>query len=361
MNTLSGTGESAINFMYWGFVLATVLLGVTVIQTFIYFKNYDDKAPLKFLVSTLITLDILSSALMAHVIFYYMKIENYGNSNSLSSSPPGTFSAEWLATAIVAFLTQIFYASQIYKLRTHSHRCIVPFVAMVFFSLFAFLSNVGEFLLTFHASPSMTFASCLVATILIMILNYSKAVFSITILKSFTSIGNSFAATSDIIACYALCFFLASHRTDIGRNRITLVDTLIFYTVNRGILFCVAQLGNMIAYILAPTMLYWVPFHLCLSKLYVNSLRRSPKLLVTYMMLIVCTVALLNSRHSLRGAAQDVSRMDFRIDPAPTIPLAVQKTRSSFIRPIDLRRLEDNGTVTEIKFNPATDLDSSHF
>ncbi|KAL5523317.1 hypothetical protein ACEPAF_1584 [Sanghuangporus sanghuang] len=343
MNTLSGTGESALNLMYWGFALATVLLGVTVIQAFIYFKNYDDdKAPLKLLVALLIALDILSSALMAHVIFYYM-IENYGNSSSLISSPPGTFPVEWLVTAIVAFLTQIFYASQIYKLRRHSHRCIVPFVAMIFFSVFAFLSNV-------------------VATILIIILNYSKAVFSITILKSFTSIGNSFAAASDIIACCALCFFLASHRTDIGRNRIALVDTLIFYTVNRGILFCVAQLGNMIAYILAPTMLYWVPFHLCLSKLYVNSLRRSPKLLVTYVMLMVCTVALLNSRHSLRGAAQDVSRMDFRVDPVPSIPLAVQKTRSSFIRPVDLRRLEDNGTVTDdVKFNPATDLDSSHF
>ncbi|OCB91320.1 hypothetical protein A7U60_g1439 [Sanghuangporus baumii] len=312
--------------MYWGFALATVLLGVTVIQGFIYFKNYDDdKAPLKLLVALLIALDILSSALMAHVIFYYM-IENYGNSSSLISSPPGTFPVEWLVTAIVAFLTQIFYASQIYKLRRHSHRCIVPFVAMIFFSVFAFLSNV-------------------VATILIIILNYSKAVFSITILKSFTSIGNSFAAASDIIACCALCFFLASHRTDIGRNRIALVDTLIFYTVNRGILFCVAQLGNMIAYILAPTMLYWVPFHLCLSKLYVNSL-----------------LALLNSRHSLRGAAQDVSRMDFRVDPVPSIPLAVQKTRSSFIRPVDLRRLEDNGTVTDdVKFNPEADLDSSHF
>ncbi|KAL5499300.1 hypothetical protein ACEPAH_1818 [Sanghuangporus vaninii] len=337
MNTLSGTGESALNFMYWGFVLATVLLGVTVIQAFIYFKNYDDKTPLKLLVATLIALDILSSALMAHVIFYYM-IENYGNNNSLVTSPPGTFPVEWLATAIVAFLTQMFYASQIYKLRRHSHRCIVPFVAMIFFSLFAFLSNV-------------------VATILIMVLNYSKADFSITILKSFTSIGNSFAATSDIIACYALCFFLASHRTDIGRNRVTLVDTLIFYTVNRGILFCVAQLGNMIAYILAPTMLYWVPFHLCLSKLYVNSLRRSPKLLLTYVMLMICTVALLNSRHSLRGAAQDVSRMDFHIDVAPSISIAVQKTRSSFIRAIDLRRLEDNGTVADDVKN----LDSSHF
>ncbi|KAL5522439.1 hypothetical protein ACEPAG_8455 [Sanghuangporus baumii] len=330
MNSLSGTGESALSFMYWGFVLATVLLGVTIIQAFIYFKNYDDKAPLKLFVSTLITLDILSSALMAHVILYYM-IENYGNNDSLLSSPPGTFPAEWLATAVVAFLTQIFYASQIYKLRRHSRRCIVPFVAMIFFSLFAFLSNVGEFLLTLPSlSTTFDFSSCLVATILIMVLNYSKAVFSITILKSFTSIGNSFAAASDIIACYALCFFLASHRSDIGRNRITLVDTLMFYTVNRGILFCVAQLGNMIAYILAPTMLYWVPFHLCLSKLYVNSL-----------------LALLNSRNSLRGAAQDVSRMDFRVDLVPTVPLAVQKSRSSFIRPIDLRRLEDNGNVTD--------------
>lgn len=55
----------------------------------------------------------------------------------------------------------------------------------------------------------------------------------------------------------------------------------------------------------------------------------------------------LNSRRALRGVAQDVSRMDFRVDPPPTIPLAVQKTRASIIRPIDLRQLEDNGSVSD--------------
>lgn len=46
------------------------------------------------------------------------------------------------------------------------------------------------------------------------------------------------------------------------RGHTTLVDTLLFYTVNRGILFTVAQLGRMIAYLSAPETLVWYVFAL---------------------------------------------------------------------------------------------------
>ncbi|EJC98234.1 uncharacterized protein FOMMEDRAFT_23807 [Fomitiporia mediterranea MF3/22] len=331
--TLSGANRAALNCLYWGFAVATILLGMTLIQGFIYFRNYVDKRPLRVLVASLMTLDILSSFLTAHVLYYYM-IENYGNPTSLSVSPPVTFTIEFFLTTTVTFLSQSFYATQIYKLHKSSpNRFLSTFAAMAFFTLSAFISNT-------------------ISTILIVVENYftSAAKFSVDVLKVFTSLGSCCASASDIIACSSLCLFLVSHRADLGRGHTTLVDTLLFYTINRGLLFTVAQIGRMAAYLSAPMMLYWLPFHLCLSKLHVNSL-----------------LALLNSRHALRGAAQEVSKIDFRVDPLPAGTLrAPQPNPPAVVRPtcIELRQLRDSSHTancdSKFESSPALEAQDHH-
>ncbi|KIJ63155.1 hypothetical protein HYDPIDRAFT_113746 [Hydnomerulius pinastri MD-312] len=48
---------------------------------------------------------------------------------------------------------------------------------------------------------------------------------------------------------------------------------LFFFILNRGILVTIVQVGMLIAFTSAPGFLYWMPFHLCKSKLYTNTLR----------------------------------------------------------------------------------------
>ena len=69
-----------------------------------------------------------------------------------------------------------------------------------------------------------------------------------------------------------------------------MVDKLLYFTINRGMLFAFVQVGRMVAYIPAPEEFFWyainswtciqahqsfrLPFHLLLSKLHTNSLRK---------------------------------------------------------------------------------------
>ncbi|KAH8106506.1 hypothetical protein DFH11DRAFT_1639655 [Phellopilus nigrolimitatus] len=292
--------SQTVGVVYWGFLVSTVLLGVTIIQGFIYYNNNQDKLPLRLFVTTLILLDVASSCLSSHLLYYGL-IQNYGNTYALVHIPT-TFFVEYIVTSFVAFLSQIFYAVQIYKLNKLSFRRLVPALAI---GLFAVAGLAGT-----------------------AVVYRDSFVFGHVDTKQFEVRFSVSHAVSDLLACSSLCIFLASHRTELDRGR-TLVHTLLFYTINRGMFFAIAQIGRLIAYLCSPLLSYWVPFHLCLSKLHVNSL---------------CA---LNSRVSLRAALQEVSRINFRVDPPPATTNASQldierlelETRPS--KSFELRELQD--------------------
>jgi len=82
---------------------------------------------------------------------------------------------------------------------------------------------------------------------------------------------------------------------------------LFFFTVNRGLMVTIAQIGFGITFLIGPTKAIWMPFHLSLAKLHLNTL-----------------LAMLNSRSTLRARAG--------------VQLDTTKDLSSFNAPLDSSR-----------------------
>ncbi|THV01208.1 hypothetical protein K435DRAFT_793550 [Dendrothele bispora CBS 962.96] len=93
---------------------------------------------------------------------------------------------------------------------------------------------------------------------------------------------SSLSALSDIIATVTLSWSFKSAKTGIKRTD-TLLQKLLQYTVTRGLFVSVIQTLLVITF---PDKLWWTPFHLSLSKVYV-----------------ITMIAMLNSRKALRAQA----------------------------------------------------------
>ncbi|KAG6850057.1 hypothetical protein H0H93_001873 [Arthromyces matolae] len=80
-----------------------------------------------------------------------------------------------------------------------------------------------------------------------------------------------FASLNDIIITLAMCLYLNSQRPMITSPTQHLVDTLMLYSVSRGVLTAVTQILFLVLNVALPHDTYWQPFHQAVGKLYVNS------------------------------------------------------------------------------------------
>ncbi|TDL16526.1 hypothetical protein BD410DRAFT_795291 [Rickenella mellea] len=74
-----------------------------------------------------------------------------------------------------------------------------------------------------------------------------------------------FAAMGDIVATTAMCFTFVES-VMYTRRLSSVVKLLLIYTINRGVLVTTVQ-------ILIVALFWYAPIHMCLGKLYVNTLR----------------------------------------------------------------------------------------
>jgi hypothetical protein len=81
----------------------------------------------------------------------------------------------------------------------------------------------------------------------------------------------------------ALCWSFSHVHTGVKRTD-TLLQKFFQYTVTRGVLVTLDQTLFLVLFLTKTEKLWWLPFHLCSSKIYVNTM-----------------IAMLNSRNSLRA------------------------------------------------------------
>ncbi|OSC99271.1 hypothetical protein PYCCODRAFT_851098 [Trametes coccinea BRFM310] len=112
-------------------------------------------------------------------------------------------------------------------------------------------------------------------------------------------------AVADVIISAGLCIFLQMSRTGIQRSN-TLIDKLMKYAIQRGLLTATVQMIDFITIVAAPTSLAVLPAGLMLSKLYTNAF-----------------LASLNVRHSLREEISG-TRISIELGPIPDLEFACE-------------------------------------
>ncbi|KAF9267002.1 hypothetical protein L218DRAFT_955480 [Marasmius fiardii PR-910] len=234
---------------YWGFVISLFCSGITVVQAYLYFPHPTDGRVIQTIAVVMLILDLASSALIAQSLYYYL-IPHYGSLAQLNSVTL-ELSTECLISSVITFISQMFFVYQIYKVNHASKlaRALAIIIAIgAAFTLIAGSGCVWTMVVFQHgvlANRNKTFATTF---------GVAKGVASLT----------------DIIATVSMYFLLSASKTGITQTN-QLVNSLMTFFVNRGVLVTVVQLMTLIMFYAIPDKLYWLSFHINVTRLYANT------------------------------------------------------------------------------------------
>ncbi|KAJ7667646.1 hypothetical protein DFH06DRAFT_1322238 [Mycena polygramma] len=227
-----------------GFSVATTLYGISVLQVYLYFRRYTrDQWGLKTMVATLWILDTLATVFVASALFIFVfDILN----RKIDVDIPWSFTAEKLLVTIITFIAQCFYAHTIWKVS--NNRITTAFILCLAVGTFGLGIYTTVHLFQTPALNSISSRSFLIVSGLVQ----------------------GLAALNDIVITGSMSYYLHIKRSSLPSSE-KLIDTLIVYAVSRGVLTAIAQIMFLVLNVSLPNHQYWLPFHMAVGKLYVNS------------------------------------------------------------------------------------------
>jgi len=196
------------------------------------------------MVATLWTFDTLTTVFVAHSLFIF--VHSFLNRH-IDLNIPWSFTAEKLLVTIITFISQIFYAHTIWKLGGVKF----PAAFIVFLAVASF--GLGIYT-TVHLFENPALNSISTRGFLIV-----------------SGLVQGLAAFNDVVITGTLSYFLHTRRNKGLASSEKLIDTLIVYAVSRGVLTAIAQLMFLVLNVAVTNHTYWLPFHMVVGKLYVNS------------------------------------------------------------------------------------------
>jgi len=242
----------AINFFAstWGICLAsvwleTILFGMGILQTWLYFHWYPKDAwGLKLTVVILVIIEILQVTFLFASI-YNALILNFGNLETV-------FNISWIDPAQIlfgflsAFLVQLYFAYCIFRLKGKPI-VIIAIVALALTQIVAGIVEVANM------------------AILPSFLDLTSHVKVVVILQSTATV------LCDIVITVALCVILQSKKSAIKATN-TALGKLITFGINRGAFTCLGAALNLILFLAVPDTFFFFLGLTVSSKLYMNAL-----------------------------------------------------------------------------------------
>ncbi|KAF8530428.1 hypothetical protein BU17DRAFT_79204 [Hysterangium stoloniferum] len=251
--------------IYWGFVFSLLLGGITILQGYIYFTRSNDSLSIRLAAASMIILDMLSSALIAQSVYYYL-IPHFGSAVPLDGITP-ELSAECLVATTITLISQLFFTRQLYAVTSPLKNPWSDPIMLITLIIDSAL----------RAPPSWSYTTILFlqteprAFRFVFILSLPSDIrIEDALLQIFFGLAKGFGALTDIIATIAMCTVLASVRGGISRTN-SLINTLIHFVIRRGGLVTLIQTLLLVMFFAEPTRLYWLAFHVNVTKLYTNT------------------------------------------------------------------------------------------
>ncbi|KAI0959388.1 hypothetical protein AcW1_004224 [Taiwanofungus camphoratus] len=237
--------DETMGAAFIGVVVAAVLYGVSCVQLLYYYARYPTDAwHLKFLVAAVWLFDTVHQALITHTVYTYL-VTNFSNPPILGIII-WSLIIEVLFNGFTALLVQSFYALRIWKLSSQN----------IWITAIVMLLILGEF-------------SCVLAYAILAIQMHTFA--ELSQLKGLSMSVNAIAAAGDLVIALSLCFMLHRSRTGFRRSD-GLINKLIVFTVNTGLLTSVCAVCSLIAIVVLPGTFIYICFYFTLGRLYTNSI-----------------------------------------------------------------------------------------
>ncbi|KAI0668081.1 hypothetical protein C8Q78DRAFT_1048282 [Trametes maxima] len=240
--------DSTIGSIYLGLVLGMMMYGLTVHQTYRYFKMYpSDRIYIKTLVTIIVTLETMHSAIWVAFGYHYMVKEILDIAGLLK-----VYWLEGVATIVTAFAViacQAFYAFRVFfseQIGPGYRWLVMPAVTTMVVGLgFAIAAAIISFTRT-PLIPDLR--------------NYCWLF----------SIAYGMSAVTDVILTGALAFVLHRSRTGSKRTN-SVLDMLIIYTINTGLLTSITSILSFVFALILPGNLIYAGIGIVGAKIYANS------------------------------------------------------------------------------------------
>jgi len=213
------------------------------------------------LVVSTVFLDTVHLSFVIHTVYHYL-ITNYYNHDALGVMI-WSVSLEALPTGVTAALVQSFYAHRVYKM-SHQNVLLTGLILLI--------------VLATSACGTAWVVLALEAQTYERLLHISPLTISI----------NALSTSADVIITVTMCFMLYQTRPASLETE-SMVNRLILFTINTGLLTSLCAVASLISLILSPKTLIYASFYFCIGRLYSNAL-----------------LASLNARSVIRGRINDV-------------------------------------------------------
>ncbi|KAI0808397.1 hypothetical protein C8Q74DRAFT_1363765 [Fomes fomentarius] len=202
-------------YLSWNLGITGTIFGVATGQVASYLRHYwrEDRCTLKAAVGAVWTLDCLQMALYSYTVAHYLV---YAHNDLVGQSKIAwTASGQTAVNATLIALVQLFYVLRVSAL------CRYPVVTVVLLLLVA--------------------ACWGVSIMLVVKIILTNSVAALSDMKKYVALTNSLIAVTDIAISLTLVALLITSRT--GGSRLKrLINRLIFYTINTGLLTSVLAL-----------------------------------------------------------------------------------------------------------------------
>ncbi|KAF9522101.1 hypothetical protein CPB83DRAFT_864976 [Crepidotus variabilis] len=233
--------------MFIGLAINILLLGIMIIQTYLYYSRYTNDRPwLKILVGFILVADIFNTVFDAAYL-YETLIINFGNLDAVAKAT-WLLACEPATTAIIVFSVQLFFAWRVFML-TQTRVWSVLIMAFALSGVIAGITSAVDVLrFPVLATQSQKF-------------------------KPVVVIWMASEVAADIISTSILVLYLRKHKSGLERSD-QIVDELIRFTVQTGLItFIFASLH--LAFFLSDESGLHLLFNFPICKLYSNSLLSS--------------------------------------------------------------------------------------
>ncbi|KIL00285.1 hypothetical protein PAXRUDRAFT_8311 [Paxillus rubicundulus Ve08.2h10] len=207
-------------------------------------------------VAAVLISDSCHQALITHSLYIYL-VTDFGVPQDLGMLV-WSLVVEVLFNGFTALMVQSFLAMRVYRLSNKSLLATGSVMILV----------IGNFVLVVvYVARALRFQTFV----------------QLTSLETLSKSVNAVTVASDVLIAALLCLMLQKSRTGFRRSD-TMINKLILFSVNTGLLTSVCAVASLVSISLWPDTFIYIGFYFCLGRLYCNSL-----------------LATLNARKGLRG------------------------------------------------------------
>ncbi|KAG2138649.1 uncharacterized protein EDB93DRAFT_721103 [Suillus bovinus] len=258
--------DNTLGALLVGFAVSATAFGMLTIQLFTYYRRFpQDKVAYKTLAALIWLLSFVDQAFVGYAVYFYT-ITNYLNPLPLTTEKPQwTLILQMTLGAIVGGIVKSCFTLRVWRFSYRNWWL----TGTLFLMVFAQLGTATVFTVeSFHLS------------------SFSR----MSTVKPLGTFSLAIGVATDMIIAAALCFYLQKMRSS-HPTADSMVNTLIVYAVNTGLLTSTISLSTLILFNTMPTNFIFICMYFVLSKLYAISF-----------------LAALNTRKIIRGRGTDYER-----------------------------------------------------